>query len=336
MRLASLGLLALVACAHGNEGNGTDAAPADAPAGQDSDNTCGGLPCEAIYVAPNGKDTATGTRSDPLKTIGAGITKASMHVPAVGVYVQVGDYSEQVAMKAGVDVFGGYDTSWMMAASGATTIVGPAGGAVTVDGITVATALHHVTIKSADATGAGASSIAVLVSGGSKMITLESCTVLAGAGAKGTDAGDGVGGAGGNDGGGGGQGRETSTALFCSGDTAPSGGGGGGSVCGHPGGRGGDPGNGNGGGATGGVGINGTSGGAGGGGGGHSGGICNGGNRTAGDGFPGADGLSGGSGGNGSAGQSAGVFNGPTYTTSNGTSGTNGGDGNGGGGGGGG
>src|SRR6185312_8041209 len=164
MRFAPLGLCAvLAACAHGNDGSAIDAA-IDAPgATQDSDMSCGGLPCDAIYVAPSGNDTGTGTRSDPLKTIGAAVTKAAARVPAVGVYAQVGDYNEQVTMKAGVDVFGGYDTSWMPTTTGATAIIGPATGAVTIDAITVATGLHHLTVKSADAQGAGASSFAVLV-----------------------------------------------------------------------------------------------------------------------------------------------------------------------------
>ena len=46
-------------------------------------------------------DTATGTRADPLKTIGAGITKAVDAHAAVGVYVQTGEYDETVAMTAG-------------------------------------------------------------------------------------------------------------------------------------------------------------------------------------------------------------------------------------------
>src|SRR3954468_8987882 len=113
MRLVLIGLVALVACAHGKGGDGTVDGGADAPAPtQDSDDSCAGLPCDAVYVAPTGADTATGTRADPVKTINAGIAKAVLRTPAVGVYVQTGEYDETVAMKAGVDVFGGFDNAW--------------------------------------------------------------------------------------------------------------------------------------------------------------------------------------------------------------------------------
>ena len=338
MRSVLFGLLALAACAHGKSGddNGTTDGGADAPAAtQDSDDSCGGLPCDAIYVAPTGADTATGTRADPVKTIGAGITKAAMRMPAVGVYVQTGEYDETVAMKAGVDVFGGFDTAWMPTTSAATTIVGASTGAVTIDAITVATALHHVTVKSGDATSAGASSIAVLVTGSSKSITLDTVTVLPGAGMKGNDGVDGFTGAGGGNGGGGGAGQEHSGSVFCDSHTVPVGGAGGSSACGQTGGQGGNPGIGNGVGLGGGAGAGGT----GGGGGGQSSqgaGICNNHAMTAGDGFAGGDAANGGPGANGSPGQSAGIFSGAAYMTSDGTNGTYGGAGNGGGGGGGG
>jgi hypothetical protein len=332
MRFAPLWLAVLAACAHGKDAGTVDAGE-DAPAStQDSDTSCGGLQCDAVYVSKTGNDSAQGTRADPLKTINAGIAKASARMPAVPVYVGSGEYDETVTMKAGVDVWGGYDASWMPSTT-ATEIVGPSSGAVLIDQITSATALHKVTVVSGDATAAGASSYAVIVTG-SRMITLDSVTVTPGKGGDGVSGNGGVNGGGGGPGAAGGPGVEHSS-VFCDSHTVPSGGGGGGSPCGMTGGRGGDPGVGDGGGANGAT-VGNAGGGAGGAGGGHSGGICNGGNRTAGDGLPGAPGGAGGNGTNGVGGMAAGVFVGAMYMTSDGTSGTPGGNGAGGAGGGGG
>src|SRR4051794_7957488 len=108
MRLG-LCLLALAACAHGSNGD------VDAAVGGGSDSTvevppdsgCGALPCEAIYVArTGGSDTNAGTKQAPLKTIGAGITKAAAANPPLAVFVGGGTYNEALAMKSGVTVYG--------------------------------------------------------------------------------------------------------------------------------------------------------------------------------------------------------------------------------------
>lgn len=334
MRIAPLWLAVLAACAHGKDAGAVDSGTDDdAPLAQDSDTTCGGLPCDAIYVSKTGNDSATGTRADPLKTIGAGIAKAATRTPPVAVYVAAGEYDETVTMKPGVDVYGGYDASWAPSTM-ATEIVGPSSGAVLIDQITVPTALHKVTVRSGDATAAGASSYAVIVTG-SRMITLDAVIVQPGRGADGVAGIAGITGGSGGNGGAGGAGQEHSGGLFCDSHTVPSGGIGGGSPCGMNGGRGGDPGVGDGGGASG-ASIGAIAGGGGGAGGGQGAGICNGGGRTAGDGFPGANGAPGGNGMNGVGGSSVGVFVGALYMTSDGTSGTPGGNGTGGAGGGGG
>jgi hypothetical protein len=335
MRFAPLWLAVLSACAHGNSGT-VDAAGGSDDAStvptQDSDTSCGGLPCDAIYVSKSGNDSGAGNRAEPLKTINAGIAKAATREPPVAVYVGAGEYDETVTMKAGIDVYGGYDASWTPSTM-ATEIVGPSTGAVLIDQINAPTALHDVTVRSGDATAAGASSYAVIITG-SHMITLDTVKVLPGKGADGISGIGGSNGGSGSPGGAGGAGQEHSD-VFCDSHTVPTGGGGGGSPCGMSGGRGGNPGVGDNGGAAGASAGN-AIGGGGGQGGGRGAGICNGGTRTSGDGFPGANGTPGASGSNGVGGMSAGLFVGALYMTSDGTNGTPGGNGTGGAGGGGG
>jgi hypothetical protein len=239
MRLAPLWLAALAACAHGNSGSpDASGGGADSPAGTDSaDPGCDGMPCDAVYVSKSGNDNESGTKTDPVKSIGAGIAKAAAHTPPSAVYVQSGEYDETVTMKPGVDVYGGFDTSWMPS-SAATEIVGPSTGAVIIDHIMVATALHNVTVKSGGATTPGASSIAVLVTS-SKSITLDTVIVQPGAGASGMDGVDGASGPNGGNGGNGQAGTETSGGVFCDGSNPPGAGAAGASACNPVGGGGG-------------------------------------------------------------------------------------------------
>jgi len=309
----------LVGCAHGKPNNdGVDAAP-DTPVVVDSG--CGMLPCQAIYVAPSGSDTAAGTKDAPVQTISAGITKAAAAVPAEAVVVQAGSYAETLVVPSGVMIYGGFDASWSRAASATTEITG-ASPAVTFQAITATSGLDHVTVKSADAAQPGESSIAVVVMGSSMMVELRTVTLLPGNGAPGKDGGNGTAGAGGADGIIGQKGVEHSGSFGCSNNTLPVPGAGGTSTCGRAGGAGGAPGVGSGAGATGAPGAGGTPGGVGG--------------ATTKPGTAGTPGANGTPGMLGSGGMETGVFAGAVYMPSNGGNATAGGNANGGGGGGGG
>src|SRR5688572_26715125 len=106
--------LAAAACARGGSGTedgstgNVDAqivTTIDAPG-------CGALPCDALYVSRSGSDTAAGTKQAPMKSIAAAVIKASQSAPALAVFVQGGAYPEQVLMRAGVGVYGGFDETW--------------------------------------------------------------------------------------------------------------------------------------------------------------------------------------------------------------------------------
>jgi hypothetical protein len=319
MRFAVLVAVALVACAHGNPGNGgdVDAAP-DTPPPPDS--ACGSLPCDAIYVASSGSDTAAGTKDAPVLTIGAGIAKAAAASPVGAVFVQAGSYAEALDVPSGVTIYGGFDASWSRADAATTEIVGLS-PAVAFRSIAAPSGLDQVTVKSTDAVQPGSSSIAVLVTGSMK-VELRGVTLLPGNGATGFDGLSGAAAAGGTVGTAGKPGVERSSAIGCDEGALPAGGPGGNSACGRGGGLGGGPGVGDGAGGAGAPGVVGTPGGAGG---------------TSGKaGSVGADGANGTPGTLGGGGAEAGMFAAALYMPSNGGNGTAGGNANGGGGGGGG
>ncbi|HEX7836871.1 MAG TPA: hypothetical protein VF469_05375, partial [Kofleriaceae bacterium] len=107
MRAGVLIAVALAGCGFGSKHSDVDAAVPDTA----TVDPCGGLPCQAIYVAPSGDDAAAGTKDAPARTLGAGIAKAAEG--SIGaVFVQAGAYAEALAMRSGVTVYGGFDASW--------------------------------------------------------------------------------------------------------------------------------------------------------------------------------------------------------------------------------
>src|SRR5215470_16384582 len=150
MRLG-LALLAVAGCARGNSGTVDSNNPGNgSEPGVTPDSGCGALPCDAVYVSRIGADFAPGTKDQPLKTIAEGISKAMIASPPLAVFVGAGQYDEQVMMKDGVTLYGGFDAVWNRGAQNVTEIDGPT-PAVIFDGLTTPTALDQITVKSADA-----------------------------------------------------------------------------------------------------------------------------------------------------------------------------------------
>src|ERR1700733_3761114 len=171
------------ACAHARSdapgdatGSGHDAATAvDACAS-----------CVEVYVATTGADTNPGTMTEPLATVAAGIALAAQATTPRPVFVATGSYTGSIQMVAGVDVTGGFDpTTWQRSGSAATELSGPS-PVVTFESITTPTVLANFTILAADATSAGASSIAVVIDS-SQMVVLQDDLIQAGSGGSGSD-----------------------------------------------------------------------------------------------------------------------------------------------------
>ncbi|MBA3538520.1 MAG: hypothetical protein H0T79_02725, partial [Deltaproteobacteria bacterium] len=185
------------------------------------DSNCDGLDgdrARAIFVSVAGVNAATCglVYSDPCQTIGFGIARA-VASSRPHVYVQNGTYNASITMVDGVSVFGGYNFNWARApystAGHTVTIVGGV-TAVRFDSLASPTWLDDVVVRSADATGAGASSIGILITS-SQAVELRGVQVIPGVGMAGTPGTDGSVGTDGSDGGDGKPGVEGSTAFGC-------------------------------------------------------------------------------------------------------------------------
>jgi hypothetical protein len=82
----------------------------------------------AFFVSPIGNDFNAGSRSAPLLTIGAAITKAVSEALGADIYVQengaVG-YDEQVTLATNVSVYGGYCRGWLRNRTACVTRIRP-------------------------------------------------------------------------------------------------------------------------------------------------------------------------------------------------------------------
>ena len=219
----------------------------DVPDSLFTDSNCDGIDgniIESVFVDPVfGSNMNDGTMSLPVATITKGIQIAE-NTGKKHVLVSGASYSENVVLKTGISVHGGYsgNPNWTRSASFETVIQAGAAGIIAewVGDFT----LSFLTVRSANAVSAGQSSFGMVLKN-CENITLSNVKVVAGNGAPGTDGTDGVKGGDGTQGTQGNPGCESSGGFFCDSPcSAPEGGAGGTSPCGANGGKGGTPGKG--------------------------------------------------------------------------------------------
>src|SRR5437667_6740614 len=142
----------------------------------------------AIYVSPAGDDAANGTRDAPLKTIGAALALAGSSGKN-RVNVAQGTYPENVQLRSGISLYGGYDpATWTRdPATFITTIgPGPSTSAVAVQGDNVTgVTIDGFTIRSGDASVPRQSAFGMLLT--SSVATISGNHIIAGNGAAGRD-----------------------------------------------------------------------------------------------------------------------------------------------------
>jgi hypothetical protein len=176
--------------AGGGDGGGGDAA--GPPAGcekppKDEPRTvverCG------VFVAPTGADDAPGTRERPLKTLRAAVD-AAVARKVFRVYACASEFPERLELgraQDGVSVFGGLDcASWAYSGKAASIKPSAPGYALRIDGVVSPVALEDLEVTARDAVGPGTSSVAAFVTGAAD-VTLRRVTLVAGAGAAGSD-----------------------------------------------------------------------------------------------------------------------------------------------------
>ncbi|HET7903087.1 MAG TPA: DUF1565 domain-containing protein, partial [Candidatus Eisenbacteria bacterium] len=266
--------------------------------------------------AATGSDANAGTRAAPFLTIQKAIDVAFSGNTRADIYVAYGTYTQSLALRTRMSLHGGYDGStWVrnlttgetVVSGGATAIAGNDADSLTVNGFT---------IRSADATTPGGSSIGIHLVNGCQGVAISENRIYAGKGKAGSNGAPGAPG----------MSASGSVGNGADGGGMTSNGGGAGQECtyGSQGGHGGSGnlGNGNAGGVGSGPGA----------GGGGAGGTL----IPPEWGHDGGDGQPGSVGADGAAGASFGTLNNGAYAPSSGAKGVDGGNGGGGGGGGGG
>ena len=148
----------------------------------------------AVFVAPGGSDTTgDGSQTNPVATIGKGISKLGLTKALIFVCQNADGYQEQVSIAAPVNIYGGFSCPSFVwtAGTNATNVVSPkagggvTGAALTISGVASPITIKNLSFKSQDATAAGDSSIAGWISESSGGVTLKGVTFSAGAGAVG-------------------------------------------------------------------------------------------------------------------------------------------------------
>jgi hypothetical protein len=305
----------------------------DDPDDSFTDTNCDGIDgneSTAVFVATDGNDGWSGTKSSPKQTIQAGIDTAASQ--GKDVYVSAGTYTESLTLESGVSIYGGYSRANGWARSDSYDVIVQGGTtAVTCSGQSTIV-IDRLTIRSANNTSTGGSSYAVRLSGCQDVLIRRS-NLEADDGGNGGHGWDGSHGPSGSSGLDGQEGCEDSSG-FCGSCSRPSPGSGGWGCGGNYGGRGGYPGKG---GNNGSAGLSGTGPGGAGGAGGDcdrdSNGTCS---WGCWNGDYGSSGSTGAAGTNGAGGVSFNTSSTSSYFPDHGSSGTTGSPGGGGGGGGGG
>jgi hypothetical protein len=163
--------------------------PTRHPSLSSSDPSCfDGDAAHGIFVSVLGYDGNPGTLHAPKRTLAAGID-AAFNVKR-DLYIAAGVYPEVLTLANGVNVYGGYDTSWQRAASNITKITGSGGpyfNAAVASNITAPTTLQLATLAPSAPTGSGTTSYG-LRGTGSPGLVLDHVTIRAASGTAGAAA----------------------------------------------------------------------------------------------------------------------------------------------------
>jgi hypothetical protein len=177
----------IVVIAPPSSDGGAPDGPCD-PTGEPSTNPCALDSQYGVFVSPAGTDSASGTKADPLKTIGEGIANALLGTKRV--FVCAGTYDEHIVLganEAGISVYGGFDCAqWVYDAMGVAKIAPSTPGyALEVDLLATQTTFEDFEFDAQSAQTPGASSIAVFAN--QSIATFRRVTMNAGDGATGAD-----------------------------------------------------------------------------------------------------------------------------------------------------
>ncbi len=131
----------------------------------------------AVYVAPSGSSSGTGGPDDPLDAIGLGLDLAV----ASGidtVIVEEGSYTQNIQLKPGITLLGGYREPYWNKIPGSTSTIQGTTMPVAADSITTSTIVDGFFIDAAAGAGFGYASIGVTVVACSSALEFRNCVIM--------------------------------------------------------------------------------------------------------------------------------------------------------------
>ncbi len=168
-----------------------DVAPEAAPANcLPRDGGC----VEGIFVAPRGSDAGNGSKAQPFGNLMVALRAAQASGKPVYACDDGTGFSEQLTVDSlldGIVAYGGFDCGTWAAGSSRTVVRSGDTTALRITGLKLGAVFERFEFRSADATAAGSSSIAVMVDS-SKQVVLRNVKVTAGKGADGLAGTDGA------------------------------------------------------------------------------------------------------------------------------------------------
>ena len=183
----------------GADSSGEEAAPVCDPTADPKDAPCAVDDAYGVFVASSGADDASGSKTQPLRTIAEGVALA-VRSGRSRVFLCQGRYRESVALGSAhgdVSLYGGFDCIAGWTWTGAVVEVTAEGSlpALRIDGPTMPIAIEDVSLTTIDAVGqdangAGLSSIAAWLS--KATVTMQRVSLIAGRGADGGAGADGA------------------------------------------------------------------------------------------------------------------------------------------------
>ncbi|HEU4334593.1 MAG TPA: DUF1565 domain-containing protein, partial [Candidatus Eisenbacteria bacterium] len=137
--------------------------------------------------AATGSDANVGTRAAPFLTIQKAIDVAFAGNTRADIYVAYGTYAQSLVLRTRMSLHGGYNgTTWVRNLTAGETVV--SGGATAVTGSNAdSLTLNGLTIRSADATAPGGSSIGIHLVNGSQGVVISENRIYAGKGKAGSN-----------------------------------------------------------------------------------------------------------------------------------------------------
>jgi hypothetical protein len=158
----------------------------DLPDDNFEDSNCDGIDGDvaaAIFVSPNGDDTADGSIAHPVKTLGKGVSLAGTE--AKYVIVANASYAENIVIDAKpVSIYGGYSPKDWQRVNDRATVAPAKGLPLQIKNVAASTTIERLALTAAAGVAPGEDSIAAFVAS-SPTVSLRHIALTAGAGAAG-------------------------------------------------------------------------------------------------------------------------------------------------------